>query len=93
MLGYLISSDALEAAGWAGSMLLAFCGLPQAVQSWRAKSSAGISWGFLAMWGVGELLTLAYILPKTEWPLIVNYSANVAFVSVIAFYKLREATP
>lgn len=69
--------------------MLAFCGLPQAVQSWRTGSSAGVSWGFIAMWGVGEVLTLAYVFPMSEWPLVFNYAANIGFVSVIAFYKLH----
>jgi uncharacterized protein with PQ loop repeat len=76
-----------EAIGWLGAVLLAFCGLPQAVQSWRTGSSAGVSWGFIAMWGIGEVLTLAYVFPMSEWPLVFNYTANIAFVSVIAFYK------
>jgi len=84
----LAAANVQESIGWAGSALLAFCGLPQAVQSWRTRSSDGISWGFLAMWGVGEILTLAYVAPMSEWPLIVNYSANIVFVSVIALYKL-----
>ena len=84
----LTAAAVQESLGWAGSALLAFCGLPQAVQSWRTRSSAGISWCFLGMWAVGEILTLAYVAPMSEWPLIVNYSANIVFVAVIAFFKL-----
>jgi uncharacterized protein with PQ loop repeat len=79
-----------EAIGWIGAALLAFCGLPQAVQSWRTGSSAGVSWGFITMWGIGEILTLAYVAPMSEWPLIVNYTANIVFVSVMGFYRLRR---
>lgn len=77
-----------ETAGWVGSALLAFCGLPQAVESWRTGSSSGVTWGLLVMWGFGEVLTLAYVFPKMELPLIFNYTANILFLLVIAYYKV-----
>lgn len=76
-----------ELVGWVGSILLAFCGLPQALHSWRTKSSDGVSWGLVLMWGLGEVLTLFYVFPRMEWPLIFNYAANIVFISVIAYYK------
>jgi len=83
-----MESGSLEAIGWVGSILLAFCGLPQAVQSYRTGSSSGVTWGLLSMWGVGEVLTLVYVLPKSEPPLVFNYLANILFISVIAYYKV-----
>lgn len=77
-----------ETMGWAGSILLAFCGLPQAVESWRKGRSDGVTWGLLSMWGAGELLTLAYVLPRMELPLVFNYAANIVFLSVILYYKV-----
>jgi uncharacterized protein with PQ loop repeat len=77
-----------EALGWSGSILLAFCGLPQAVQSWRTGSSSGVNWGLISMWGVGEVLAMLYVLPRMDWPLLFNYSANIVFISVIAYYKV-----
>lgn len=84
------NSHLMETVGWLGATLLAFCGLPQAVESWRKKSSHGITWGLLVMWGLGEVLTLAYVLPKMDMPLLFNYSANTVFLSVIIYYKLRS---
>lgn len=77
----------LEVVGWVGSMLLAFCALPQAVESWRTKSSRGVTWGLLWMWGLGEILTFAYVWPKMEIPLLFNYSVNIALLGVIVYYK------
>jgi uncharacterized protein with PQ loop repeat len=79
----------VELCGWVGSALLAFCGLPQAVESWRTGRSDGVTWGLLVMWGLGEFMTLAYVLPRMELPLIMNYTANIVFLSVIIFYKVR----
>ena len=79
----------METIGWLGSILLAFCGLPQAIESYKTKSSAGLTWGFLAMWFIGEILTVIYIIPKWHWPLIFNYTANIIFLSVILYYKIK----
>jgi len=77
-----------EAMGWAGSVLLAFCGLPQAIESWRTGRASGVTWGLLCMWGLGEVLTFLYVLPTMELPLLFNYSANMVCLSVIIFFKV-----
>jgi uncharacterized protein with PQ loop repeat len=79
----------MEYIGWIGSILLAFCGLPQAIESYRTKNSDGLTWGFLIMWGVGEIFTVVYIIPKWHWPLIFNYVANLVFISIILYYKIK----
>ena len=79
----------MEYIGWIGSILLAFCGLPQAIESYKTKSSAGLTWSFLIMWGVGEIFTVIYIIPKWHWPLIFNYTANIIFISIIVYYKIK----
>jgi uncharacterized protein with PQ loop repeat len=79
----------MEYIGWIGSILLAFCGLPQAVESYKTKNSDGLTWGFLGMWGMGEIFTIIYILPKWHWPLIFNYTANIIFISIILYYKIK----
>ncbi len=78
----------MDNIGWIGSIMLAFCGLPQAWESFRTKSSDGLTWGFISMWLIGELCTFAYILPKMDLPLLVNYSANIVFLSVIVYFKI-----
>jgi uncharacterized protein with PQ loop repeat len=78
----------MENIGWLGSILLAFCGLPQAVESYKTKSSEGLTWGFIGMWFIGEICTFIYILPKMDLPLLLNYTANIIFLAVIIFYKM-----
>ena len=78
----------LENIGWLGSILLAFCGLPQAIESIKTKSSEGLTWGFIIMWFLGEICTFVYILPKLDLPLLFNYTANIIFLSIIIFFKL-----
>ena len=78
----------MELIGWLGSILLAFCGLPQAIESIRTKSSEGLTWGFIIMWFAGEIMTFIYILPQMVLPLIFNYTANIIFLAIIIYYKL-----
>jgi len=79
----------MEFLGWIGSILLAFCGLPQAIESYKTKCSEGLTWGFLFMWLSGEILTFLYVLPKLDLPLIFNYSANIIFLIIIVYYKIK----
>ena len=79
----------MEIIGWFGSILLAFCGLPQAIESYKTKSSEGLTWGFIGMWFVGEIMTIIYILPQMVLPLIFNYTANIIFLSIIIYYKIN----
>jgi uncharacterized protein with PQ loop repeat len=78
----------LETVGYIGSILLAFCGLPQAIQSYREKHSDGINFWFLLMWTFGEIFTIIYVIPLMSIPLFINYGANLVFLMVIWRYKL-----
>ena len=83
----------INTIGWLGGILLAICGLPQAIKSYRLKSSHELSWLFLIAWGLGEILLLTFVCYKVEfpdlWPLIINYSTNIFFVLVIIRYKFK----
>jgi len=78
----------LDFFGWIGSILLSFCGLPQAIDSFKNKSSQGVTWGLILMWLFGELFTLIYVFPKSDFPLIFNYATNIIFISIIGYYKV-----
>jgi uncharacterized protein with PQ loop repeat len=78
----------MEYFGWIGSFFLAFCGLPQAIESFKTKSSEGITWGLLIMWTLGEIFTLIYIFSKKDLPLLLNYLMNIVFLSTIVYYKI-----
>lgn len=79
----------IESIGWIGAQLLAFCGLPAVIQVVSQGHAEGYSPGFIAMWGIGEVLTLAYVFIKYKnKPLMVNYIANIVFISIIAIYMI-----
>jgi uncharacterized protein with PQ loop repeat len=75
--------------GWAGSVCLAFCALPQAVQSWRQGHSAGMANSFLIFWGVGEILYIYATLASfgTVFWLMFNYILNFLCLLVICRYR------
>lgn len=77
----------LDRIGWIGSICFAICGLPQAIASWQQGHSDGISWLFLGLWFTGEVLTLIYVMPKRQWPLIFNYVCNLVFIAIVMYYK------
>jgi len=78
----------METIGYIGSIMLAVCGLPQAIESYKTKSSEGLTWGFIVLWLFGELFTFAYILPKMDLPLLINYSANIILLTIIVYFKI-----
>lgn len=73
--------------GWLGSIMLAVCAAPAAYKAYMDKHADGVSGPFIGLWLGGELLTLVYVAPDLNWPLIANYGANIFFVGIIAYYK------
>jgi len=80
----------MEIIGWIGSMLFAFCALPQCIMVCRQKHAHGLSWGFLLMWLLGEVLCFWYVAmqPMMQVPLLANYVINFAMLIVIIWYKI-----
>lgn len=80
----------MNTIGWIGSILFAICALPQAIQCAKDGHARGLNWFFLLAWTGGEILTLVYIWPKQDWPLIANYAMNFVFLLIMLRYKIWE---
>jgi uncharacterized membrane protein HdeD (DUF308 family) len=79
----------MNTLGWVGSILLSICGVFEAVQSYRTKTSK-LTWGFLITWFLGELLVLIPVVFQIqEGYLITNYLLNLVFISIIIYYKRK----
>lgn len=67
------------------------CGLPEAISALQTGSSA-LGWPFLLLWYGGEIGLLIYTLLKSKEvklrPLLLNYGANILFISIIIGVKL-----
>lgn len=76
--------------GWIGAVLLAGCGIPQAIKAYRTKHVDDLSALFLWMWVLGEVLVLLYIVwnDYTQWPLIFNYGVNIIVIVFLLLAKL-----
>lgn len=74
--------------GWIGGILLALSSIPQAIRTVRDGNADGLSGFFIASWLIGEVLSLVYIGPTFNWPLIANYGINLLIVSLIGYYKV-----
>ena len=74
--------------GWLGAIAFATCAIPQAWQSYKTKSSDGVSWLFLILWFLGEVLTIAYVcLTTVDLILLFNYLFNFTALLIIMYYK------
>ena len=79
----------MDIIGWIGSILFAVCTIPQAIDSYKRGNSDGLTWAFLLMWFFGEILTLVYIIPKLDYPLIFNYTSNLLCLLIILWFKIK----
>ena len=78
----------MDLIGYVSGILLALCGLPEALRSIKNKR-CDIGWGLLLMWLGGELGLLIYELKTMDIPRLINYSCNILFISVMIWYKLK----
>lgn len=73
--------------GWFSGFCLAFCGIPQLLKAIKTKKADDLSWGFLFMWGVGELGAAIYITGNL--PLFLNYVLNLMIIIILVYVKGR----
>lgn len=73
--------------GWLGSIILAVSSVPQMFKTVRDGHADGLSWAFLALWVIGEILSLVYVAHDHNWPLIANYTLNLGIIFIILRYK------
>lgn len=79
--------------GWLGSICLALCGVPQAIQSYQDKHSHGISWGMLLLWAFGECFALTYVFNRLDMPMVMNYGVNIFVIALMLYYKIKPQSP
>ncbi len=71
-----------------GAVLLALCGVPTAWRAYkRPASTRDLSWAFLAMWGLGEVLMLAGLWYVMPWAVRLNYAGNAVLVAYVCWRK------
>ena len=80
-----------EVIGYLAAMLTTIAFLPQALHTWRTRSTHGISLGMYAIFTSGLVLWLAYGILLGAWPIIIANVITLALaVSILAmkiFYR------
>jgi len=70
--------DLVELIGWIGGVLLATCGLPQVIHTYKVKNVDGLSLVFVLWWWLGEFLMLVYVATAApKKPIIFNLIVNI----------------
>lgn len=63
--------------------------LPQAIKTWKTKSTKDISLGMFLMFTTGVLLWLIYGVLIKDIPLIVANTVTLCLASTILWFKLK----
>ena len=79
----------MELIGYTSGLMLALCGLPEAIRSVRNKR-CDIGWGLLLLWLGGEVGLLIYELKTMAIPRLLNYSCNILFISIMIYWKIKK---
>jgi MtN3 and saliva related transmembrane protein len=80
----------LEVTGLIAASLTTFAFLPQVVQTWRSRSTAGLNLPMLVVLTMGLTLWLLYGLGTGQLPVILANGATLALVAVLLVLKLRD---
>jgi len=69
--------------------MLSLCAVPQTWTCLKTGKADGLSSGFLWLWFLGEIFTLAFVTAQAEvaWPLVANYSSNIILLLIILKFK------
>ncbi len=80
----------IDATGLVAALLTTFAFLPQVIQTWRSRSTAGLNLPMLVVLAVGIALWLAYGLGTGQVPVILANGVTLLLVSVLLGLKLRD---
>lgn len=83
-----ISAD--TALGLCAAFCTTIAYLPQALRTWRTRSTKDISLGMFALMVLGVALWLVYGLIKADLPLVASNGATLLLAGSILVLKLRH---
>lgn len=80
----------LELTGLVAASLTTFAFLPQVVQTWRSRSTAGLNLPMLVVLTTGIALWTVYGLGTGQLPVILANAVTLCLVSILLGLKLRD---
>ncbi|MDP6430221.1 MAG: SemiSWEET transporter [Rhodospirillales bacterium] len=84
-----MTPDLITALGFAAALLTTIAFLPQAVKSWRSRSTRDVSLGMLLILVTGIILWLAYGILRVDPPIIAANGVTLFLAGSILVCKLR----
>jgi MtN3 and saliva related transmembrane protein len=84
-----MSTTLITAIGFAAAALTTLAFLPQAVKSWRSRSTSDVSLGMALLLVTGIVLWLAYGLLRADLPIIAANAVTLVLAGSILVSKLR----
>lgn len=82
----------MNTLGWIGSLLLAFCAIPESVKAYKTKRCE-MTWTFLLMWFFGEIFVLIPVIFEIQNAfLLFNYGLNTVLISYLVYTKYKQET-
>ena len=84
-----MSTPLITAIGFAAAALPTLAFLPQAVKSWRSRSTSDVSLGMALLLVTGIVLWLAYGLLRADLPIIAANAVTLVLAGSILVSKLR----
>ena len=79
----------METVGYLGGILLGICATPEVVRTIK-DNKCHLGWTFLLLWFFGEVFMEIYALGLWDFPLIFNYTFNLALVGIMLIYKIKN---
>ncbi len=80
----------IDIIGWIGGGCYAIFAIPQTLSVIKSGHAKTISLYFLILMWIGSFLSLIYIYPTKEGPLIINFSMSLITSSIMLKYKFFE---
>lgn len=80
----------IQIIGYIGSIAYALSGIPQAILSIKNGHSRGVSRGFAMLSVIGSSLSLIYALPRGDYVLMLNFTANIIVWGTVLKYSYFE---
>jgi MtN3 and saliva related transmembrane protein len=84
-----MSTTMITAIGFAAAALTTIAFLPQAVKSWRSRSTRDVSLGMILILVIGIVFWLAYGLLRADLPIIAANAVTLLLAGSILVSKLR----
>ena len=81
----------LELTGLIAACLTTFAFLPQVIQTWRSRSTAGLNLPMLVVLTVGIALWTVYGIGTGQLPVILANGVTLCLVAVLLVLKLRDS--